>query len=49
MLQQTLFVSKLFATCYWMLLIGMDLAIHVLGEFVKGLVVSGDAVHFILL
>ena len=39
----SLFATRLFVTCCGMLFMGMDLAMHVSGEFAKGLVVSGAA------
>ena len=39
-----LFISRLFASCWWMLFWGMDLAMHVSGKFEMGLAVSTVAV-----
>ena len=46
MLQQALFASRLFAICS---LQGMNLAMHVLGDFAKGWVASSAEVHIRLL
>ena len=48
-LQAALLVCKLFAACYRTFFAGYRLIIYALGEYVRGLVVFGAAVHIGLL
>ena len=40
---------RLFATCYGLFFLGVVLAVHILGDFEMGLMVSDAAVHIRLI